>query len=53
MACASADVYSYAEVKVTGAAITVTPKDAAGALVREKTGGALRALHLQGALSSA
>ena len=40
MACASADVYSYAEVKVTGAAITVTPKDAAGALVREETGGA-------------
>ena len=28
MACASADVYSYAEVKVTAAAITVTPKDA-------------------------
>ena len=40
MACASADVYSYAEVKVTGASITVTPKDAAGALVREETGGA-------------
>ena len=40
MACASADVYSYAEVKVTRAAITVTPKDAAGALVREETGGA-------------
>jgi phosphodiesterase/alkaline phosphatase D-like protein len=40
MACASADVYSYAEVKVTGAAITVTPKDAAGKLVREETGGA-------------
>ena len=40
MACASADVYSYAEVKVTAAAITVTPKDAAGALVREETGGA-------------
>lgn len=40
MACASADVYSYAEVKVTGAAITVTPKDAAGRLVHEETGGA-------------
>ena len=40
MSCASADVYSYAEVKVTGAAITVTPKDAAGKLVREETGGA-------------
>jgi alkaline phosphatase D len=40
MACASADVYSYAEVKVTGASITVTPKDASGALVHEETGGA-------------
>jgi alkaline phosphatase D len=40
MACASADVYSYAQVEVTGAAITVTPKDAAGKLVREETGGA-------------
>ena len=40
MACASSDVYSYAEVKVTGAAITVTPKDASGTLVREETGGA-------------
>jgi alkaline phosphatase D len=40
MACASADVYSYAEVKVTGAAITVTPKDLAGKLVHEETGGA-------------
>ena len=40
MNCASADVYSYAEVKVTGAAITVTPKDAAGRVVREETGGA-------------
>ena len=39
MACASGDVYSYAEVKVTGAAITVTPKDATGAVVREETGG--------------
>src|SRR5687768_16436720 len=40
MACASADVYSYAEVRVTGTAITVTPSDAAGKLVREETGGA-------------
>ena len=40
MACASADVYSYAEVKVTGAAITVTPKDLTGKLVHEETGGA-------------
>ena len=40
MDCASADVYSYAEVKVTGAAITVTPKDLNGKLVHEETGGA-------------
>jgi alkaline phosphatase D len=40
MACASADVYSYAEVKVTGTRLTVTPKDMAGKLVREETGGA-------------
>ena len=40
MACASADVYSYAQVEVTGTAIKVTPKDAAGKLVREETGGA-------------
>jgi len=39
MACASGNVYSYSEVKVTGAAITVTPKDATGNLVREETGG--------------
>jgi len=37
MACASANVYSYSEVKVTGAAITVTPKDLNGKLVREET----------------
>ena len=40
MACSSGDVYSYAEVRVTRAAITVTPKDATGKLVREETGGA-------------
>lgn len=40
MACASANVYSYAEVEVTGAAITVTPKDLTGKLVREETGAA-------------
>jgi hypothetical protein len=40
MTCASGDVFSYAEVKVTGAAITVTPKDATGKLVHEETGGA-------------
>ena len=39
MACASADVYSYADVQVTGAAVTVTLKDASGARVREETGG--------------
>ena len=40
MPCASGNVYSYAEVKVTGAAITVTPKDGSGRLVREETGAA-------------
>jgi hypothetical protein len=40
MNCASADVYSYAEVTVTGATIRVTAKDAAGRVVREETGGA-------------
>jgi alkaline phosphatase D len=39
MACASADVYSYASVKVTGRRLTVTPKDMSGKLVREETGG--------------
>ena len=38
MACASADVFSYAEVRVAGATTTVTPKDAQGRLVREETG---------------
>jgi phosphodiesterase/alkaline phosphatase D-like protein len=38
MACASGDVYSYAQVQVTGATITVTPKDQAGRIVREETG---------------
>ena len=36
------DVYSYAEVKVTAAAITVTPKDQAGRIVREETGAICR-----------
>jgi hypothetical protein len=40
MACASADVYSYASVKVTGTTLTVTPKDLNGKLVHEETGGA-------------
>ncbi len=38
MACSSGNVYSYAQLKVTGAAITVTPKDLNGKLVREETG---------------
>ncbi|MDQ3067741.1 MAG: alkaline phosphatase D family protein [Actinomycetota bacterium] len=38
MACASGDVYSYASVRVTGATLTVTPKDSNGRLVREETG---------------
>jgi alkaline phosphatase D len=38
MACASADVFSYAEVRVAASALTVTPKDAQGRLVREETG---------------
>ncbi len=37
MDCASGNVYSYSEVKVTGTAITVTPKDLNGMLVREET----------------
>jgi phosphodiesterase/alkaline phosphatase D-like protein len=40
MACASGNVYSYAEVRVTGRALTVTPKDRQGRLVREETGAA-------------
>jgi alkaline phosphatase D len=39
MKCAATDVYSYAEVRVTRTALTVTPKTSTGALVREKTGG--------------
>ena len=38
MRCAATDVYSYAEVKVTATALTVAPKTATGAPVREKTG---------------
>ena len=38
MICSAADVYSYAEVRVTGTTLTVTPKDAEGKLVREETG---------------
>jgi alkaline phosphatase D len=36
--CASTDVYSYSEVSVTATTLTVTPKSAAGARVREQTG---------------
>ncbi|HSO02653.1 MAG TPA: alkaline phosphatase D family protein [Gaiellaceae bacterium] len=38
MACASGNVYSYASVRVTGTALTVTPRDQSGKLVREETG---------------
>jgi alkaline phosphatase D len=38
MRCAALDVYSYVEVAVTAARLTVTPKDAAGRRVREVDG---------------
>jgi phosphodiesterase/alkaline phosphatase D-like protein len=38
MVCASTDVFSYTEVKVTGTALTLTPKDLAGNPVKEKDG---------------
>ena len=38
MQCAAGDVYSYSEVRVTGTALTVTPKDLNGKLVREELG---------------
>ncbi|MBA2332445.1 MAG: alkaline phosphatase D family protein [Actinobacteria bacterium] len=38
MRCAAANVYSYAEVRVSGANLTVTPKDLNGKLVREESG---------------
>jgi phosphodiesterase/alkaline phosphatase D-like protein len=38
MQCASIDVYSYTEVKVTSTAVTLTPKDIAGKPVKEKSG---------------
>jgi phosphodiesterase/alkaline phosphatase D-like protein len=38
MRCAATDVYSYAEVKVTATTLTVAPKTATGAPVREKSG---------------
>jgi alkaline phosphatase D len=38
MICAAGNVYSYAEIRVTGTTLTATPKDSAGRLVREETG---------------
>jgi alkaline phosphatase D len=38
MLCAAPDVYSYAEIVVTRRTLTVTPKTASGARVRERTG---------------
>ena len=52
MKCASADVYSYAEVKVTAAAITVTPKDQGWKDRPRGDRRDLRALHVQGTLST-
>jgi alkaline phosphatase D len=38
MVCAATDVYSYTEVRVTGTAVTLTPKDLNGRPVHEKAG---------------
>ena len=38
MSCAALDVYSYAEVTVTGTTLTVAPRDGQGQPVREQTG---------------
>jgi hypothetical protein len=38
MRCASSDVYSYAQVRVTSNELTITPKDANGRLVTELGG---------------
>jgi alkaline phosphatase D len=38
MRCAAIDVYSYLQVRVTGAALTITPKDQNGRLVQEPGG---------------
>ena len=40
LACTATDVYSYSEVKVTATTLTVTPKDANGDRLKEKTGAA-------------
>jgi phosphodiesterase/alkaline phosphatase D-like protein len=39
MECASTDVYSYTEVKITSTALTLTPKDLNGKPVKEKGSG--------------
>lgn len=51
LACASADVYRHAEVKVSGAALTVTPKDGGREARARGDRRGPRALHLPGALS--
>ena len=38
MLCSAANVYSYAEIRVTATTLTATPKSAGGKLVREETG---------------
>jgi phosphodiesterase/alkaline phosphatase D-like protein len=38
MLCAAANVYSYAEIRVSATTFTATPKNASGKLVREETG---------------
>ena len=38
LTCTATDVYSYSEVKVTATTLTVTPKDANGDRLKEKTG---------------
>ena len=51
MSCAATDVFSYSEVLVTATTLTVTPKTAAGALVHEKTGGAVCPARCQSGLT--
>ena len=41
MDCASLDVYSYTQVRVTSTALTITPKDNRGNIVREKGSGGM------------
>jgi phosphodiesterase/alkaline phosphatase D-like protein len=47
MSCAAPDVYSYAEVRVTATSLTVTPKDATGAVVKDVTGAPCGPVTLQ------